>query len=71
MLDSRAAEQAQSLRQVLAGSGVPVHTLWWCYFGLGGNVGHVEIDAYVHPALDLPRSDRDLLHRAAAELITE
>ncbi|WP_460667290.1 hypothetical protein [Kocuria himachalensis] len=70
MLNSFATYQARSLHQTLTRARVSVHTLWWRYFSLGGNVGHLEIDAYVHQCLDLPRSERDLLDHAAFELIT-
>ena len=68
MLSSLAVRQARTLREALAEAGISAHDLWWCYFGLGGAVGHLEVDAYVHQALDLPGSDRDLLQHAAVGL---
>lgn len=38
------------------------------YFRLGGIVNHVEIDAWLHHALDLPTMQRNLLAQALAEL---
>lgn len=43
--------------------------LWLHFFRLGEEVGEVEIDAYLHEALALPRFERDLLAHAANELI--
>jgi hypothetical protein len=41
------------------------------YFSLGGNAVQIEIDAYLHQALHLPRLDCELLDYAARELINE
>ncbi len=71
MLDPQAAHQARLLHHTITAAGISVHGLWWHYFSLGGNVGPVEVDAYLHQALDLPRLDRLLLDQAAHELITD
>lgn len=66
--DGVGSEQAQGLRRVLEASGFGVGALWLHYFRLGGQVGEVEIDAYLHHALGLPRFERDLVAHAANEL---
>lgn len=71
MLDALAARQARLLCQATTQAGIPMHQLWLRYFSLGGNVVQIEIDAYLHQALHLPRLDRDLLDHAAHELINE
>jgi hypothetical protein len=71
MLSPLALRQARSLRQTLTRAGISVHGLWWCYFSSGGKVGHLEIDAYVHQAFDLPGAERDRLQHAAAGLVAE
>jgi hypothetical protein len=38
------------------------------YFGLGGVVGKLEVEAYLHHALTLPGPQRDLLAGALQEL---
>lgn len=63
------SEQARGLRRVLEASGVGVGELWLHYFRLGGQVGEVEIDAYLHHVLGLPRFERDLVAHAANELL--
>lgn len=70
-MDDAAAgsEQARGLRRALGESGIGVGTLWLQHFRLGGEIGEVEIDAYLHLALELPRLERDLLAHAANELI--
>lgn len=71
MLDPLAAGQARSLHQTIAAAGISVHQLWWRHFRLGGNAHQLEVDAYLHQALHLPRYERELLDRAAHELLHE
>jgi len=61
--------QARGLARALEIAGIGVQALWLDYFRLGGEVGEVEIDAYLHHALELPRFERDLLAHAANELV--
>lgn len=67
--DEVGPEQARGLRMALEAAGIGTGSLWLHYFRMGGEVGEVEIDAYLHHALGLPRFERDLLARAANELI--
>ncbi|MFI7480813.1 hypothetical protein ACH9EU_00175 [Kocuria sp. M1R5S2] len=67
--DGVSSEQARVLRRVLDAAGIGVGALWLHYFRLGGEVGEVEVDAYLHHALRLPRFERDLVAHAANELI--
>lgn len=67
--DGVGSEQARGLSSTLEAAGIGVGALWLHYFRLGGEVGEVEIDAYLHLALGLPRFERDLLAQAANELI--
>lgn len=69
--DGLGPEQARGLRLVLEAAGIGVGALWLHYFRLGGEVGEVEIDAYLHHAFGLPRFERDLLAHAANELIDD
>lgn len=43
--------------------------LWLHYFGLGGDAGEYEVEAYLHGSFTLPPLQRDLLAHAANELI--
>ncbi|WP_317616729.1 hypothetical protein [Arthrobacter sp. NamB2] len=43
--------------------------LWLHYFGLGGDAGEYEVEAYLHGSFTLPPLQRDLLAQAANELI--
>lgn len=71
MLDALAAQQARQLQHTLAQADISVLQLWWHYFSLGGDVGQLEIEAYLHQPLHLPRLDRQLLDQAATELIND
>lgn len=71
MLDTLAAQQARLLHHTLVRAGISEHQLWWHYFSLGGNAGQLEVEAYVHQALHLPRFERHLLDHAAEELLPD
>jgi hypothetical protein len=71
VLDPQAAHQARLLHHTITAAGISVHGLWLHYFSLGGNVGPVEVDAYLHQGLDLPLLDRRILDHAAFDLSTE
>jgi hypothetical protein len=71
VLDALAAQQARLLHHTLGRADISVHHLWWHYFSLGGDAGPLEVDAYVHQALHLPRLDRQLLDQAAEELLPD
>lgn len=67
-LESR---QSGLLRTALSSSDISVSELWLRYLSIGGNAGEYEVEAYVHSLLSLPVIQRDLLARAANELIDE
>ena len=71
MLDALAAQQARLLQLTIAQVDISVLQLWWHYFSLGGDVGQLEIEVYLHQAMHLPRFDRQLLDHAASELIND
>lgn len=65
------ADQARRLCAALAGAGLELGPVWMHYFRLGGQVGAMEIDAYLHHALTLPGLQRDLLVRAVHQLTVD
>lgn len=67
--DGVGAEQARLLGEVTGRAGITVRQLWFHYFTLGGHAGEIEVEAYLHHCLALPRLQRDLLAHAANELI--
>ncbi|MHA7174828.1 hypothetical protein ACX80B_17365 [Arthrobacter monumenti] len=45
--------------------------LWLKYFSVGGDLGELELDAYLHGLYPLPAADRDLIALALNELIDD
>lgn len=60
--------QAHGLRAALEAAGVDLDELWMQYFRIGGSVGVIEVEAYLHRVLSLPALQRDLLAQACNEL---
>ncbi|MGO4384206.1 hypothetical protein [Specibacter sp. RAF43] len=59
--------QRRELRDALFGSGMALRTLWFKYFALGGNMGELEIEAYIFGAHAMPALERDLMAHAMNE----
>lgn len=70
-MDDRAIGRAQArlMRAALTQAGLSVHALWQAYVLLGGEVGRLEVEAYLHHALYLAPRHRDPLVRAANQLV--
>jgi hypothetical protein len=64
-------EQARCLRVTMVAADIDRAQLWLYYFGIGGDVSELELDAYLHHALTLPRLQRDLLAQAANEILAD
>lgn len=60
--------QARLLRLAMNRAKLTLAQVWWHYFSLGGDAVEMEVDAYLHDALHLPSSQRDLLAHAINEL---
>lgn len=61
--------QRQLIRTAQSRSHLGVDDLWMRYFALGGTVGPVELDAFLHGALDLPEEQRDCVALAVNEYL--
>ncbi|MHC6594183.1 hypothetical protein [Arthrobacter sp. C152] len=46
----------------------PLTKLWTYYYGIGGDVDELSLDAYLHEALHLPAAQVGLITTAMAEL---
>ena len=70
-MDDRAIARAQArlMRAATANAGLGVEDLWQAYVQLGGEVGQLEVEAYLHHALYLAPRHRDTLVRAANQLV--
>ncbi|MFC8045788.1 PP2C family protein-serine/threonine phosphatase [Nocardia sp. NPDC057353] len=63
----RAEEQQRAFTAAFAGAGLDVEALWTEYFGIGGDAGFLEVDAYVHGMTMLSARDRDMLAHVVNE----
>ncbi|MBF6476420.1 MULTISPECIES: PP2C family protein-serine/threonine phosphatase [Nocardia] len=69
--DGNVREQQRSLALALKGAQLSVEELWMRYFGMGGEAGYLEVDAYVHGKGETPALERDILAHAVNERIDE
>jgi hypothetical protein len=69
--DPNEPEQRRRLRAAMRAAGISVSELWLKYFGVSGDAGEYEVEAYLQGLLSLPPVQRDLLALAANELIDE
>jgi hypothetical protein len=69
--NNRVSEQQRTLASAFRRAELTVEDLWVRYFGLGGDVGLVEVDAYVHGLGDLDPLQRDVLAHAVNERLDE
>ncbi|WP_427172610.1 hypothetical protein [Arthrobacter sp. 92] len=67
--DPNEPEQRRRLHEAIKDAGIPVSELWLRYFGISGDAGEYEVEAYLQGLMSLPPLQRDLLAMAANELI--
>ena len=67
--ESAGREQARLLRRAVEHAALGLQEVWMHYFSIGGNVGEMEVEAFLHHALPLPSLERDMLAHAVNELI--
>lgn len=53
----------------MAAAGLSLSEVWIHYFALTGDIGMIEVDAYLHGLMDLPVADRTLLAYTVNELV--
>jgi Stage II sporulation protein E (SpoIIE) len=66
-----AGPQRSALRILLQRRSFTLDELWWAYFGLGGTADLVEVEAYLHGALELAELEVDILAHAANERLDD
>jgi hypothetical protein len=69
--DPNEPEQRRRLRSAMRAAGISISELWLKYFGMSGDAGEYEVEAYLQGLLSLPPVQRDLLALAANELIDD
>ncbi|WP_104044928.1 hypothetical protein [Arthrobacter sp. ZGTC412] len=62
-------EQRQGFRLAFEAAPLTLEQVWIRYFGIGGQAGLTEVQAYLYGALNFPALDRDLLAHALNETL--
>ncbi|MEV6912471.1 PP2C family protein-serine/threonine phosphatase [Amycolatopsis sp. NPDC051071] len=66
-----AEEQRRIVAACFARTGLTLKQLWLRYFALGGDVGELELDAFLQGLTTLPRIQRDMVAHAVNERLDE
>jgi hypothetical protein len=66
-----AEDQQQTLARAFQRAQLTVDELWTRYFALGGDAGLLDVDAYLHGLVILPKGQRDVLAHAVNERLDE
>jgi hypothetical protein len=68
---TKPSDLTQRFHNAYEAADLSVDDLWLRYFGLGGDAGRFEIDAYLNGAIALPPMQHDLLAHAINERLDE
>jgi hypothetical protein len=71
MADQDARNQQRAFASAFARAELTTEELWLRYFTLGGSLGLVEIEAYLHGLVPLPAFDRDIAAHVVNERLDE
>jgi hypothetical protein len=63
-----ASKQRRGAAQRFRNTGLPLAKLWTYYYGIGGEIDEVSLDAYLNEALDIPPAQMSLVTLAMTEL---
>lgn len=64
----RAGEERKGTARRFRDADLALDKLWIYYFGIGGDIDEVSLDAYLHDALDIPATQVNLIATAMTEL---
>jgi hypothetical protein len=67
----RAAADRKGVARRFRETDLPLDKLWIYYYGIGGDIDEVSLDAYLHEALDIPAAQVNLLATAMTEMTEE
>lgn len=67
--DALGRVQARLLRRAMDHAGLELHEVWMHFCSIGGDVGKLEVEAYLHHSLTLPGIQRDTVAHAVDEII--
>jgi hypothetical protein len=62
------AEQGKGAAQRFRETDLSLNKLWAYYYGIGGNIDEMSLDAYLHDALVIPAAQMELIAAAMAEM---
>jgi len=65
----RAVEERRGTAERFRKTDLPLARLWTYYYGLGGGIDEMSLDAYLHEALDIPAGQVALIAMAMTELM--
>ncbi|WP_461172589.1 hypothetical protein M1D93_16655 [Arthrobacter sp. Z1-9] len=65
---THSAEERRGTAQRFRNTDLPLAKLWTYYYGLGGGIDEMSLDAYLHEALDIPAAQVALVVMAMTEL---
>ncbi|MBO3085477.1 PP2C family protein-serine/threonine phosphatase [Cellulomonas fengjieae] len=71
MRAATADEQRHALDIAYRRAHLSLDDLWLAYFTLGGEAGPMEVEAYLHGLMPLPRGQRDMLAHAVNERLDD
>jgi hypothetical protein len=71
MTATEGEQQRRQLAECFERAGLTLEQLWMRYFALGGDVGLMELDAYLNGVMALPRVQRDMAAHAVNERLDE
>ena len=64
----RASEEPKGTARRFRDADLALDKLWIYYYGIGGDIDEVSLDAYLHDALDIPATQVNLIATAMTEL---
>ena len=64
----RAGEEPKGTARRFRDADLALDKLWIYYYGIGGDIDEVSLDAYLHDALDIPATQVNLIATAMTEL---
>jgi hypothetical protein len=66
-----AADRRRSAAAQIRNGNIGLPALWSYYYGIGGNVDQLVLDAYLHGLTELAPLQMDLIHAAIQEITAD
>lgn len=62
------AHHSKGAAQRFREADLPLEKLWMYYYGIGGDIDEMSLDAFLHDALDIPAAQVELISAAMTEM---